>query len=370
MFQLLFATFYIIPNLYLFFRIRRLLINKKYRKIYTSIYCLLAVVLPLWNFFPNENIGSLSWTLSAIAIYSVPLYLHFFLLMLSYDILLLINRLIRIVPNERFENSRYKTTVLCIIITSAALFEIYGIINFNTIRISEYKIEIPRKSAKINHLKIAFASDFHLKHYISKNYVKDFVDKIAAINPDLMIFGGDIVDGSRTDKRLAPLENLLNEINTKYGVYTILGNHEHYAGHDIGTFFKNSGMKLMIDTVIRIDDSFNLIGRNDTQVKSRKSLTALLTMTTDSLPTILIDHRPDEIDKTSQTKVDVQFSGHTHNGQLFPMNLILHGIYRITWGYEKIRNTHFFVSSGIRLWGPPVRTTGKSEIIVVDIILK
>ncbi|MCX6262262.1 MAG: hypothetical protein NTY95_15770, partial [Bacteroidia bacterium] len=62
-------------------------------------------------------------------------------------------------------------------------------------------------------------------------------------------------------------------------------------------------------------------------------------------------------------------SGHTHNGQLFPINIITRRIYELSYGYMKKGETHFFVSSGIRLWGPPVRTTGKSEIIVIDIAL-
>jgi hypothetical protein len=82
---------------------------------------------------------------------------------------------------------------------------------------------------------------------------------------------------------------------------------------------------------------------------------------------ILIDHRPTELDEVSRTAVDLQMSGHTHNGQLFPLNLILRNMYRLSWGYEKIANTHFFVTSGIMLWGPPVRTTGKSEIMVIDV---
>jgi uncharacterized protein len=83
-----------------------------------------------------------------------------------------------------------------------------------------------------------------------------------------------------------------------------------------------------------------------------------------------LDHRPNKLDEVSRTAVDVQFSGHTHNGQLFPFNLITRRIYELSWGHKKIRNTHFFVTSGLRLWGPPVKTAGKSEIMLVDIQFK
>jgi hypothetical protein len=96
----------------------------------------------------------------------------------------------------------------------------------------------------------------------------------------------------------------------------------------------------------------------------------MMRLVNDSLPVILVDHRPTEIDQVSKTTVDIQLSGHTHNGQMFPLNLILRSMYQLTWGYEKVGNTHFFVTSGIRLWGPPVRTVGKSEIMVIEVDFK
>jgi predicted MPP superfamily phosphohydrolase len=89
-----------------------------------------------------------------------------------------------------------------------------------------------------------------------------------------------------------------------------------------------------------------------------------------SLPVLLIDHRPTELEQIGQAGVDISFSGHTHDGQLFPLNLILRNMYPLVWGYKKFSNTHCFVTSGIRLWGPPVRTVGKSEIMVVDVRFK
>jgi predicted MPP superfamily phosphohydrolase len=128
-------------------------------------------------------------------------------------------------------------------------------------------------------------------------------------------------------------------------------------------------MKVLCDKIVVIDSSFNLAGRYDSHFMTRKNIDALMKSVTDSLPVILIDHRPTEIEQVSRTAVDVQLSGHTHNGQLFPINLITRKIYELSWGYRKTGNTHFFVTSGIRLWGPPVRTTGKSEIMVIDITL-
>ena len=246
---------------------------------------------------------------------------------------------------------------------------VIGVINFNTIRTSEYRIEIPKKSSKVSQLKIAFVADFHLQETTNISFVNRFVKEIETIQPDLLLFGGDIVEGDRQDENMIEFEKRFSRIKPKYGVYTVLGNHEFYAGQDKGSFFDKAGMKVLCDTIELIDNSINLGGRYDSHFKTRKSIEELMEYSIDTLPVIIIDHRPTEIDRVSRTKVDIQFSGHTHNGQLFPLNVLMRSLYPLSWGYRKIGNTHFFVTSGIQLWGPPVRTAGKAEIMVIDITL-
>jgi hypothetical protein len=269
---------------------------------------------------------------------------------------------------ETLKSTRFKFTGLSAILILASGVVIAGIINFNTIRTSEYKIEVPARSSSIQHLKIAFVADFHLKKGTNVHFVERFARKIEMINPDLMIFAGDNVEGDREDENLQPYEQILASIRARYGVYAVLGNHEHYAGRNIGNFFNRSGMTVLSDSIVFPGNLFNLAGRNDRHITTRKTIGKLLESVNDTLPVILIDHRPTELEEVSKTRVDVQLSGHTHNGQLFPINLITRKVYILTWGYKKIMNTHFFVTSGIRLWGPPVRTTGKSEIMVIDIL--
>lgn len=368
MFHAIIILVYIIPNIYVFVRICQLFINKGYRLYYTLVYLLLAFVFPVSNLFSDSDNVLVVRILQPLANYILPFYLYLFLFILVLDILLLFNRGFKIVSSEKFKTTRFKFSGLVSILALSVLVVIAGIVNFNTIRISEYKIDIPARSSPIRHLKIAFVADFHLNNGTSKKFVERFVRKIELINPDLMIFGGDIVEGDREDGNLVQFEKLLAGIKARYGVYAVLGNHEHYAGQDKGSFFDKSGMTVLSDTIVKPDNLFNLAGRNDSHIRIRKHLDGLLKSATDTLPVILIDHRPTEIDLVSRTSVDVQLSGHTHNGQLFPVNLITKKVYVLSWGYKKIGNTHFFVTSGIRLWGPPVRTTGKSEIMVIDIL--
>jgi predicted MPP superfamily phosphohydrolase len=367
MFHTIITSAYIIPNIYVFLRIWQLFINKGYKIHYTVIYLLLVSIYPVSNLFSEGSQSPAAEILTTVSDYILPFYLYLFLSLLLFDILLLLNRLFKIIPVDKIKSTRFKITGLSTILLLALSVVVAGVINFNTIRTSEYRIEIPGKSSQIDHLRIAFVADFHLKEGLNISFVERFAKKIDEISPDLMLFGGDIVEGDREDENMEVFEKLLRNIKTKYGVYAVLGNHEYYGGQDKGNFFDKSGIKVLTDTNIVIDNSFNLGGRLDSHFSGRKSITDFMKSVPDSLPVILFDHRPTELEEVSKTAVDVQLSGHTHDGQMFPVNLITRRVYELSWGYLKKGNTHFFVTSGIRLWGPPVRTSGKSEIMVLDI---
>jgi predicted MPP superfamily phosphohydrolase len=321
----------------------------------------------IFNDVDNHIIESLS---DIISNYLLPFYLYLFLSVLAFDIFLLINRFFRFVPSVRLSSTKFKKTGLISIMLISLFVMAAGIINFNTIRTSEYMIEVPAGSAKISNLRVAFAADFHLKENTNIRFVERFAREVAIADPDILLLGGDIADGNTEDQNMLIYETILKSIRPEHGVFTVLGNHEYYSGNDNGNFFERSGIKVLSDTIIVVDNSFSLGGRYDSHVRNRKSLQKLLESDTDSLPLILLDHRPTEIDEVSRTGVDIQLSGHTHNGQMFPINLIMRNLYQLVWGYRKIGNTHFFVTSGIRLWGPPVRTAGKSEIMIIDIVFK
>ena len=367
MFHTIVTLAYIFPNIYVFLRIGRLFINRGYKLHYALIYIVLASIFPYISLLSAGNSGFLFDTLVIISSYILPFYLYVFLFVLLFDSFLLGNRLFASVPPEKMKSTRFKATTLAAMVILSVLIVVAGAINFRTIRISEYQIDIPRKLAKIDHLKIAFIADFHLRKDTDIHFVERFAKKIEMIQPDLLVYGGDIVEGGREDGNLQKIEKIFKDIGVKYGSFAVLGNHEFYGRQDKGQFFDRAGIKVLADTIVVIDDSFNLAGRYDSHFNRRKTVGELMKSINDSLPVFLVDHRPTEFDQVSQTSVDLQMSGHTHNGQLFPLNLIIKSMYPLSWGYQKIGNTHFFVTSGIMLWGPPVRTTGKSEIMVINI---
>jgi predicted MPP superfamily phosphohydrolase len=198
------------------------------------------------------------------------------------------------------------------------------------------------------------------------------VNKINALNPDIILFAGDIVDDKAEILKAQGIGKSFLKLKSKYGLFTINGNHEFINGINSSVrYAQKLGMTVLRDTAVLIDESFYLIGREDStkfrfEGVHRKTLASIVEEL-DSFPKILIDHTPFNLSEAVQNNIDLQLSGHTHHGQIWPANIITSLIYEISWGYKKSGNTHFYVTSGAGTWGPPVRTGSKSEIVNIKI---
>jgi len=370
MFHLYITLAYIIPNIYVFFRIKDLFISKGYKLRFTLIYLLTAATYPFAQLFSHRDTNISLQVFSTVSGYILPFFLYLFLLVILFDLFLLFNVLFRIVPAETRKSISFRRYALSSMILSSVAIVVAGVINLNTIRISKCQVEVPRKNSRIEHLRVAFVADFHIQQSTRLGFVEQFVRKMKALQPDVILYGGDMVEGDKENETTEAIESAIKNIHAKYGSYGVVGNHEFYGGDKQGKFFQKAGLILLCDTMVRIDSAFYLAGRYDEHFRKRKTVNEILGGDSIDLPVILMDHRPTQLQEVSHTAADIQFSGHTHNGQMFPINLITRSVYELSWGYKKIRNTHFFVTSGLRLWGPPVRTTGKSEIMLVDIHFK
>jgi len=370
MFHLLITLAFIVPNIYVFFRIMYLFISKGYKLWYTLIYLLLVAIYPLTESFQRQQSNGFLQSFSSASGYILTFFLHLFLALLLVEIILLVNRLFRFISPEKRKSFTFRLYTLSTMVLFSVIIVVGGAINLNTIRVSNYAIEVPRRNSKIDHLRVAFVADLHINQNYSLSFINQFVSKINLLQPDILLYGGDIVEGDGQNESSEAIDSALKSIHTKYGEYGVLGNHEFYGGQEQGGFFKKAGINMLCDSMIKIDSAFYLAGRYDQHLRNRKTINDILGNNSHDLPVLLIDHRPTQLQEVSQTDVDVQFSGHTHDGQLFPVNLIVGQMYELTWGYKKVRNTNFFVTSGLRLWGPQVRTVGKSEIMLIDIRFK
>jgi hypothetical protein len=127
---------------------------------------------------------------------------------------------------------------------------------------------------------------------------------------------------------------------------------------------------MLRDRTVKIDDSFYIVGREDWSKRqfsgiNRKPLWEIMAGMDSGLPVILMDHQPFELHQAVKAGADLQVSGHTHQGQLWPFHYIIRAIYEIGWGYRKIGGTHFYVSNGFGTWGPPVRIGNRPEIFQI-----
>ena len=370
MFHTLITLAYTIPGLYLFLRIWSLFIERRHRVKYIFVFALIFSLYPLSNLVGDSGSGVVARVLETITNYLLPFFLYLFLLVLLTDILLLVNRLIKVVPKEKIKEQRFRYRILFSVILLAALVVVGGIINFNTIRTTTYNIEIPKRGSDAEKLRIAFVSDLHLEDGVPESFLKKFVQKANGLNPDVVLLGGDIVEGGRMGERMVSFEKILHELKPVYGVYGVLGNHDGYGRGNVEAFFSRAGIKILQDTTVVISNNFIIAGRHDTRSQWRKTAEELMRGITEDLPVILLDHRPTDYEAIEKTGADIVMSGHTHHGQLFPINLITAGIYELSYGHLSKGTTNFFVSSGLRLWGPPVRTIAKSEIVVVEVTFR
>ena len=332
--------------IYTCYRIRKLTANKLLKNVFTFLLALLGLAFPAAETLSHSSGNSWARYPMIAGYYSLPLLMYLVLIVILSDLMIGIMQLLKIITKETIRGPGFRITRLCSVLMIPAVIVIFGAWNNNRLLIKEYAIEIPRKSSEIQQLKIAFAADFHLGEMTGTHVLESFVTKVNALNPDIVLIGGDVLEGDRRDEDLNRFETQFRRIQAKYGVYGVPGNHERYGGNR-SDFFMKAGIRMLQDAVLKIDGAFYLAGRNDARSRNRKSIEELLQNTPDDLPVILLDHRPTDLGRVSQSHVNIQLSGHTHNGQLFPINYVTRRQYELSWGYRKKGQTHFFVTSGV-----------------------
>ncbi|MEZ7503398.1 metallophosphoesterase [Psychrobacter sp. Arc29] len=222
-------------------------------------------------------------------------------------------------------------------------------------------------------LRIAVASDLHLGRLFGVAAIDRLNRLMIDSQADMLLMPGDIMDDNTDAFNNYNMAKNLAELcaNLPYGVYATLGNHDLY-GHEqpISQALVDAGVHLLNDDVFGIEHEGQpiwLVGRFDNHKRQRVATPDLLAKVDTSQPVILLDHRPSDIEEHSQLPIDLQVSGHTHNGQVFPANFIVSAINRLGYGYEAIGRGHFVVSSGYGFWGIPFRLGSRSEIWLITV---
>jgi predicted MPP superfamily phosphohydrolase len=351
--------------LYAGFRVWSLLRGKSRRIIWAVFFLLLIIGYPLAESLSHGSGNHWAAGLMTAGYVTLPLMLYLVLTVLISDAVIGLGRLTRLFSKETVRSPRFRRIRLGLLLVLPAAVVAFGAWKYGRLQIREYTVEIPRKSAKGPGMTIVFASDFHLQERTASGMMDRFADKVNAVKPDLVLIGGDIVEGDSRNENLDAPAAVFRRIRSTYGTYGVLGNHDSYGG-DPSAFFAKAGIKMLLDKAEKIDESIYLAGRLDGRSRgragTRKSIDALLADVPDDLPIVVLDHRP--------TDLDLQVSGHTHNAQMFPLNIFAKREYEIAWGYGIKGRAQIIVSSGIQGWGPPVRTAGASEILVIRVVFR
>lgn len=360
---------YLIPNTIIFIKCFRLARRPIIRLAVSLLFLILVSAFPVGEIWYNNSTEGFAKFYLLLGYYYLPVLLYSFLLFIVYQLVILLSGLFKKVYCDFLARRSIQISALLIILVVSIIITVLGHINFNNTRISQHQLNIPAKQSTMKQLKIAMAADLHLYDLTSKKFIDQFVEKVNSLQPDIVLLPGDIIEGAAATRGIKYFEEAFKNISSKYGVFVSPGNHEHYGGSfDEIDFFDRAGMRVLYDTAVIIDQGFYLAGLADRNHDSIRINHLLSKTAADTLPLILMNHTPGNLEFAKRLHTDIMLSGHTHHGQLWPLNMITNAMFDVSWGYKEVDDIHIFVTCGAQGWGPPVRTGSYSEIIEINII--
>ncbi len=363
---------YSLVNIYIFFKgygaIPALHDN---RLLYSIVFFLLAAVFIAAKFLESRHSSVITDIFNIIGGFWMAFMLYGFLFFLISDIVLLFLRISHLISGDNI--LLYKKWSFIATISLSAVLIIGGFINAVIPVVKEYNITINKSAGDIKNLRIAAVSDIHLGSIIRKRSIKKLSSILHEIKPDLVLMLGDIIDGEIGPVLRGDLLQYFTCPKCNEGLYAITGNHEFIGGGGKTIpYIESKGIKVLKDEMVILDGGIQLLGRIDRDSfrfygKERMPLSQLMQQADTSKPVILLDHQPFHLDESVKAGVDLQLSGHTHNGQMWPLNYLTGKIYELSYGYLKKGNSQFIVSSGYGLWGPRVRSGSRSEVLLINL---
>jgi len=310
--------------------------------------------------------------------YWLAAFLYFVILLGVIDIFKLILGIKRFafIGDKTLQNIYFTSNKVVLIIVAVLL--IYGTYNATNLKTTKYSIKIDKDAGELERLNIVMLSDLHLGDIVDKQRLSKMVIEINELKPDIVILAGDIIDDYIEPFIDQEMGTEFKKIHSKYGVYAVFGNHEYYGSpvdKIVNEYENSANLKVLRDKTVKINDSFYLVGRDDLSAErytktKRKTIDELLKDTAKELPIIVIDHQPVNFSEGEKAKVDLQFSGHTHNGQLLPANIVTKRLFENDFGLLTKGTYNVVVSSGVGTWGPPIRIGTVSEIVQVEVEFK
>ena len=323
-----------------------------------------------------------------ISTYWIGIMLYSLLYVVLFDLLRLIAKHTKLKNTLLFSRGSV-ISIGSVVVACAVATCLYGIFNARNIKVNEYSVTANKSCGSDKHLKAVLVADLHMGYAIGVDHITNMVEKINQQDADIVIIAGDIFDNSY-DGMDDPegIKAQLKSIKSKYGVYAVYGNHDidekilmgftfDWGGKQLNSekmtnFMKECNIKLINDESVLINDEFYLVGRRDTDKPgtedgTRAEISELTKDLDKTKPIFVLSHEPDELQKTADAGADIDFSGHTHDGQLFPGNLTIGLFWENPCGMIKKDNMYSIVTSGVGVYGTFMRVGTDAEICSVDI---
>lgn len=361
-------------HLYAFLKARAALHPGKRPLTFLALFFILMVAAPFFvRFYEKLGFETFAYLTANVGFIWMGVMLIFFVygtLMDGYRLLLSIIELISRKNVSSLKPSSglafFAPLLIAVIIASYGYFEALDI---KVEKVIVHSSKIPATTGRI---KIVQISDIHLGHIVREERLRSILDKVISEDPDILISTGDLIDGQRSD--LNDLANIFNEIRPRYGKFAVTGNHEYYAGLPQSLeFTERAGFTLLRGEGLTIDGLINIAGVDDGggggfRDTGRLYEKGLLSGLPSDKFTLFLKHRP-RIDEDSLGLFDLQLSGHTHKGQIFPFNFFVARFFPFINGYHKITGASaIYVSRGTGTWGPPIRFMSPPEVTVIELL--
>ena len=352
---------------------------------FAVVYLFMALSPVIAFLLPKSAVAIVIRRLST---YWIGIMLYSLLYVVLFDLLRLIAKHTKLKNTLLFSRGSV-ISIGSVVVACAVATCLYGIFNARNIKVNEYSVTVNKSCGSDKHLKAVLVADLHMGYAIGVDHITNMVEKINQQDADIVIIAGDIFDNSY-DGMDDPegIKAQLKSIKSKYGVYAVYGNHDidekilmgftfDWGGKQLHSekmtnFMKECNIKLINDEFVLINDEFYLVGRRDTDKPgtedgTRAEISELTKDLDKTKPIFVLSHEPDELQKTADAGADIDFSGHTHDGQLFPGNLTIGLFWENPCGMIKKDNMYSIVTSGVGVYGTFMRVGTDAEICSVDI---
>ena len=365
----IFFTVYGLVNLYIFIRgWQAIPQDSGFRTAFAIVFWAIALSFIVGRLVEGVSISILSDVLVWVGSFWIAAMLYFFLFVVVLDLLRAANHFLPFFPAfVATHRGQARLLTAAVATATVAVVLIAGHINALSPRITRLDLAIDKKPQDPRDFRIVAASDIHLGTIVGRRRLDSLVDTINSLNADVVVLPGDIVDEDLAPVIRQNLGESLKAIRSRFGVFAITGNHEYIGGAEQACDYLAAHRVVMLrDRAVKIGGVF-LVGREDRSCTrygvQRKALPEIMAGVDRSCPVVLLDHQPFHLEEGVGEHVDLQISGHTHHGQLWPINYIIQRVYEVGWGYRKFGTTNVFVGNGVGTWGPPVRVGNRPEIL-------